>query len=75
MHQTITRKYLVTQLPAIAHLTPRHNERYYLYLGPASVIRIQSKNDAYELEKKVDVDDRVREENVIQPEFAILYSV
>ena len=65
MTHTITRKYFVAKLPDITGLAPLHNERYYLCLGLKSVIRAQSKNNKYELEKKVDIDDRVRERSVI----------
>lgn len=66
MNQTITRKYLAAKLPDLSSLSPRHDERYYLYLGPKSVIRVQSKNDQYELEKKTDVDNQIREESMIE---------
>ena len=65
MKQTITRKYISFHLPDLSHVAPQHNERHYLYIGESSVIRIESKDDRYELEKKTDISKTVREEEVI----------
>ncbi|MEI6532387.1 MAG: hypothetical protein WCO06_00965 [Candidatus Roizmanbacteria bacterium] len=75
MKLSITKKYLVKDLPNISNINKDTYERYYLFISKSAVIRVQKINDAYELERKVNQNDLIREGNIMQitkEEFDIL---
>lgn len=61
MYMSITRKFLVNTLPDLSGKEKTVYERYYLYISKTTVLRIQSVNDNYELERKVNESELVRE--------------
>lgn len=66
MIQSITRKFLVKYLPNLADIKKEVYERYYLYIGGPTVVRVQKIDDKYELERKVNESDLVRQGETIQ---------
>lgn len=64
--KTITRKFLVKKMPDLSSLQTVRYNRFYLYVGNGTVIRVQSVGDRYELERKVDKSELVREEQKIE---------
>jgi CYTH domain-containing protein len=66
--QTITRKFLVKKLPDLSKLNKISSSRFYLYISEDTVIRIQNTSGKYELERKFDKSDLVREEQKIEIE-------
>lgn len=63
--QTITRKFLVKQLPDLIGKEHWNQSRFYLYRKNGIVIRFQSSGDTFELERKVSKTDLVRESEKI----------
>lgn len=61
MIKSITRKFLVNNLPDLSDKDKENYERYYLYIGGSTVIRVQRIEDKYELERKINENDLVRE--------------
>lgn len=61
MAKSITRKFLVKELPDLSGKTKDINQRYYLYNKNSIVIRIQRVNDDFELERKANESELVRE--------------
>lgn len=66
MVQSITRKFLVKELPDISNLNKESYERYYLYNKDSIVIRVQRVNDIFELERKANENDLIREGETIR---------
>lgn len=66
MSQSITRKFLVKKLPDLSNKEKTMYERYYMYVANDIVIRIQAVNDRYELERKVNQSDLIREGHTLQ---------
>lgn len=66
MSKSITRKFLVKKLPDLSDKTKDIYQRYYLYNANSIVIRIQQVNDEYELERKANESELVREGNTIK---------
>lgn len=56
----IERKFLVKELPNLSSIKVVSYERYYLFVGNGIELRIQRKNDEYELERKVATGDLSR---------------
>ena len=53
----IERKFLLRVLPrACANISPIQYERFFLFIGSKSELRVQRKNGAFELERKFKVD-------------------
>lgn len=68
----ISRKFLVKKIPDISKLFKIHYERYFLSLEEKSQIRIQAKNDSYELEEvneKTEVERSIQKRNLTKEEF------
>ncbi len=63
--KTITRKFLVKQIPDLTGRKHWIQHRFYLYRKNGVVIRVQSKNDEYELERKASESDLVRKSEKI----------
>lgn len=63
--QTITRKFLVKQLPDLTGKKHFTQSRFYLYRKNGIVIRIQSSDDIFELERKVSKTALIRENEKI----------
>lgn len=63
--ESITRKFLVRQPPPLNVQEGIHEERYYLYRDKGIVIRIQSKGNQYELERKINTSNLLRESEKI----------
>lgn len=71
----IVRKFFPNKIPDLTGKKMVHTERYILYLENNVELRIQSKDDVYELERKVKNSEMSRETNIInvsQGEFEIL---
>lgn len=66
MTTSITRKFLVKSLPTEVIKEKVENERFYLYLDKNVIIRVQSKGNVFELERKRDVSNLIRESNKIK---------
>jgi CYTH domain-containing protein len=60
MSKSISRKFLPKQLPNLDGKNKDIYERFYLYNQNSIVIRIQKVNDKYELERKANESDLVR---------------
>lgn len=56
MEISFIRKFILSELPDLAISTSVVDSRYYLYCKDGSVIRVQSRNGGYEIEKKTNVD-------------------
>ncbi|MDO8625425.1 MAG: hypothetical protein Q7R47_05055 [Candidatus Diapherotrites archaeon] len=65
MNPEIERKFLVRKMPSLYGLTPVKQERYYLFDGNGIEIRIQSKNDHFELERKTRIGKLSRDSHKI----------
>lgn len=52
MKNEIERKFLIKEMPDLTGIIPIHYERYFLYNKDGIEIRIQQKNDFFELERK-----------------------
>lgn len=63
--QTITRKFLVKQLPDLTGKEHWSQKRFYLYRKNGIVVRIQSVGEVFELERKVSKTDLIRESEKI----------
>jgi CYTH domain-containing protein len=61
MSKSITRKFLPKKLPNLEGKSKDTYERFYLYNQNSIVIRIQKVNNKYELERKANESDLVRE--------------
>ncbi len=75
MTKSITRKFLIKKLPDLSNKTKDTYQRYYLYNHNSIVIRIQRINDIYELERKANQSDLIRDGETIkitQDEFEAL---
>lgn len=75
MAKSITRKFLVKTLPDLSDKSKDVYQRYYLYNDNSIVIRVQSINEDYELERKVNESDLVREGETVKitkDEFEVL---
>lgn len=59
--QTITRKFIVKKIPNLNRKKCFIQERFYLYRKNGVVIRVQSSDNIFELERKVDVSELIRE--------------
>lgn len=59
--KSITRKFLVKQVPDLTGKEHWVQSRFYLYRKNGIVIRIQSKGDIFELERKVNKTALIRE--------------
>lgn len=66
MAKAITRKFLVKKLPDLSGSAKEVQERYYLYNNNSIVIRVQKINEEFELERKANESDLVREGEVIK---------
>jgi CYTH domain-containing protein len=66
MNTSITRKFLVKELPDLSNTTKEIYQRYYLFTNETTVIRIQAVNDRYEIERKVDENNLIRNSQTIQ---------
>lgn len=63
--QIITRKFLVKQVPDLTGKEHWVQNRFYLYRKNGIVIRVQSKGDLFELERKVSKTALIRESGKI----------
>jgi len=73
--QTITRKFLVKSVPDLSNLSVTQYNRFYLYNANGVVVRVQSVGGKYELERKADKSELVRNEQKIEitkDEFEVL---
>jgi len=73
--QSITRKFIVTKTPDLNGKACLFQNRFYLYRKNGIVIRVQSKGNKFELERKFDKSKIVRESEKIaitKDEFMIL---
>jgi adenylate cyclase len=61
MSKSITRKFLVKELPDLSNISKDTYQRYYLYNNNSVVIRIQQINDDYELERKANESALIRD--------------
>lgn len=61
MAKSITRKFLVKKLPPLEDIEQETYKRFYLYNKDSIVIRIQQVNDRFELERKENENDLVRD--------------
>lgn len=59
--ETITRKFLVKDRPDVSKLPRTSYSRYYLFISSGLVIRVQDVGGEYELERKFDKSDLIRE--------------
>ncbi|OGK54285.1 hypothetical protein A3B56_01665 [Candidatus Roizmanbacteria bacterium RIFCSPLOWO2_01_FULL_45_11] len=64
--QTITRKFLVKDIPDLSHQKAIQNNRFYLFISEGLVIRVQNNGDTYEIERKVDISELIREKHKIE---------
>lgn len=75
MAKSITRKFLVKELPDLLGKTKDTYQRYYLYNNNSIIIRVQRINEDYELERKVNESELVREGETLKitkDEFEVL---
>lgn len=75
METSFVRKFILKELPALPKISSELNSRYYLYCKGGSVIRVQSRNGEYEIEKKKDIDGIKKESQRIsidEEEFKLL---
>lgn len=75
MDYEIERKFLVKKLPYLSDKTKQSYERYYLCRGNGVDIRIQKRNDVYELERKSETPNLGRETQkfeITKEEFEVL---
>lgn len=63
--QTVTRKFLAKQLPDLTGFVCQSEHRFYLYRKNGAVIRIQSRGEIFELEKKITKTAFIRESEKI----------
>lgn len=56
METSFTRKFILKELPPFTKSSSSLDSRFYLYSQVGTVIRVQSKNGAYEIERKIDLD-------------------
>ena len=63
--KSITRKFLVKQLPDLTGKEHWIQSRFYLYRNNGIVIRIQSKGDMFEFERKFNKTPLIRESEKI----------
>lgn len=56
METSFVRKFILKELPSFPKVSSTVDSRHYLYCQDGSVIRVQSRNGEYEIEKKKDVD-------------------
>lgn len=61
MSKSITRKFLIKKTPDLSAKTKDTYQRYYLYNHNSVVIRVQQINDTYELERKANESELIRE--------------
>jgi CYTH domain-containing protein len=76
--QTITRKFLVKKIPNLQGIPCVEERRFYLYHKNGTVIRVQSKDKTFELERKITTSHLARESEKIiltNAEFNALSSV
>ncbi len=66
MNKSITRKFLVKDLPDLSNIKKDIYDRYYLYNKNSIVIRVQKINEDFELERKVNESDLVRDGTTIK---------
>lgn len=73
--QKVTRKFLVRQIPDLDKFNRIPQDRWYLYIGKGIIIRVQKTGSKYELERKADKSNLLREEvkiEITKPEFESL---
>jgi CYTH domain-containing protein len=78
MSLEIERKFLVKKMPSLEGKTPVRQERYYLFAENGIELRIQSKGDLYELERKTAAGDysRTSQKTVLsKAEFDVLKKI
>ncbi len=63
--QTINREFLVKTIPQLTVTKEEDNYRYYIYIKNEIVIRVQRKNETFELERKENVSNHVGESTKI----------
>ena len=63
--QTITRKFLVKDIPDLSHQKAIQNNRFYLFISEGLVIRVQNNGDTYEIERKADISELIRKKQKI----------
>ena len=63
--KTITRKFLVKQIPDLTDRDHWILNRFYLYRKNGIIIRVQSNGDMFEIERKSDKTDLIRESEKI----------
>jgi CYTH domain-containing protein len=71
----IERKWLVKNLPNLENLPAIKYERHFLFVGEKIEIRIQKKGEAYEFERKVELNELSRESQkfkITKEEFDVL---
>jgi adenylate cyclase len=61
MPKSITRKFLIQKLPNLSNKNKDVYQRYYLYNKDSIVIRVQRINNDFELERKANKNELVRE--------------
>ena len=61
MSKSITRKFLAKKLPDLSGKEKQTYQRYYLYNQNSIIIRIQKVNNSYEIERKANESDLVRD--------------
>lgn len=66
MNQTITRKFLIKRSPKLVNSEKTVYERYYLFITDDTVIRVQKVGNKYEIERKANKDNLVRESQKIE---------
>lgn len=62
----IERKWFIKNLPDLNHIQPVSFERYFLFIGDKIEIRIQKKGNIYEFERKVEINQLSRKEEVFE---------
>lgn len=73
--RSITRVFLVNKIPDLEGIECVSQKRFYLYRHNGVVIRVQTKGDMFELERKVDKSAYIRESekiSITQEEFRAL---
>ncbi len=71
----IERKFLIKKMPDLSDLKVLRSERFFIFIWNWIELRIQSKDDKYELERKEKISDLSREwikVNISKEEFDIL---
>lgn len=66
MAKVYTRKFLIKKLPNIEIIKETKNKRFYLYFKNGTVIRVQAKDNLYELERKIDESSLIKASSKLQ---------